>query len=86
MDEPARELAFLRAGRDLAGAHEMAVGVPVAPAPQMGLAVVERALKGRPRRRPRRLVYAPLSHENPAGLAGGSSGLRGSPSTGSGAL
>ncbi len=86
MDEAARELPLLVAGRDARGPHEIAVGVSVVPPPQVGLAEVESALEGGRRRRPLLLLYALVSHEKPSGLAGGWSGLRSRPGVGSGAL
>lgn len=70
------ELAGLGVRRGLGRAAEVGDGLQVFPLAQVRLAVVQRPLiEG----------YA-ASHRNPAGAAGGASGLRGSPATGSGAL
>lgn len=87
MHERSGELARAGVRRLLRGATEVRDRLHVLALAQVGLAVEERALEEGASRRPGlvRTAYA-LSHRNPAGAAGGASGLRGNPATGSGAL
>ena len=84
MYEPSCELPLPVAGRRLRCANEMAVRMTVVTASQVRLAVVERTLEDRLRRRP--ILRYLCSHEKPDRSAGGSSGLSGRPGLGSGAL
>ena len=78
MDEAAGELALLGAG-ELGRPQERPVGGEVLPSLEVAHAHAHRPPE-------EVLLYARLSHEKPAGRAGGASGLRGNPGPGSGAL
>lgn len=85
--ERSGELAAGSVRRSIRSPAEMRDSLQVLALSQMRLAIEERSLIERDlwRPAPLRTAYA-LSHRNPTGAAGGLSGLRGNPATGSGAL
>lgn len=87
VDERPGELAIAAIRRLVRGATELPDRPQILALAQVGLPVEERALEESTGRRPGRSLggYA-LSHRNPTGEAGGASGLRGNPATGSVAL